>query len=512
MRNIAFCAACAALAGVALITARPGFPLVPVPRASASSSVTAAIPSDLNIDASGKQQQPPAIPEQKTAAELAAAALQSDGLDLTVDCYLRSARQGSVAQIELFLAAGMPHDSKDEAGRTALLIAAETGNLPMLRRLIGAGADVNGADNLGTTPLIAAAVGGTVTVIEELVARGAKLNATDLAGQTALMRAIRASRLPAANTLLALKPDLSLRDNTGADAFIHALTSLGDCPLSRALLAAGEPRPQWSAATREVLFTCIRARDSEGVRLYLRSHAVQPTLGEDRQTVLAYTIAWGDLEQLRLLLDAGADPNVVLTSPVEGEFIACFQGKMLPNYLSEEKGLTPLMLAAGMGRTDLVEALLAKGARPGAVTAKFKIAPLIFAAWAKDIASQLLLLGRSPRIDEQPMRIRISLSDQRAYVYKDGEVALVTAVSTGRPGFRTPTGDFVVTDKHLTRMSSLYKVPMPFFMRLSCSEVGMHAGVVPGYPASHGCIRMPREKVRQLYRLVEIGTPVSIVN
>jgi lipoprotein-anchoring transpeptidase ErfK/SrfK len=53
---------------------------------------------------------------------------------------------------------------------------------------------------------------------------------------------------------------------------------------------------------------------------------------------------------------------------------------------------------------------------------------------------------------------------------------------------------------------------MPFFMRLNCREFGMHAGVVPNYPASHGCIRMPGEKVRELFKQVEVGTLVTIVN
>jgi lipoprotein-anchoring transpeptidase ErfK/SrfK len=51
---------------------------------------------------------------------------------------------------------------------------------------------------------------------------------------------------------------------------------------------------------------------------------------------------------------------------------------------------------------------------------------------------------------------------------------------------------------------------MPFFMRLSCREIGMHAGVCPGYPASHGCIRMPSADVQNIYSKLKIGDPVTI--
>jgi lipoprotein-anchoring transpeptidase ErfK/SrfK len=76
--------------------------------------------------------------------------------------------------------------------------------------------------------------------------------------------------------------------------------------------------------------------------------------------------------------------------------------------------------------------------------------------------------------------------------------------------YETPTGKFVITDKHRSRVSSIYDVEMPYFMRLSCSAVGMHAGSLPGYPASHGCIRMPAEAAREMFKIVEVGTLVSI--
>lgn len=68
----------------------------------------------------------------------------------------------------------------------------------------------------------------------------------------------------------------------------------------------------------------------------------------------------------------------------------------------------------------------------------------------------------------------------------------------------------MVTDKHQTHVSSIYKVKMPFFMRLNCRDFGMHEGHVPDYPASHGCIRLPADIARRLFKEVPIGTLVTI--
>lgn len=110
-------------------------------------------------------------------------------------------------------------------------------------------------------------------------------------------------------------------------------------------------------------------------------------------------------------------------------------------------------------------------------------------------------------------RIVISISDQRLYVYHDRQLVAWSSVSTGKPGHETPDGDFTVSEKDLNHHSNLYEdAPMPYFMRLTDGGVGMHAGFLPGYPASHGCIRLPPEMARELYQRVESGTPVQIVD
>jgi lipoprotein-anchoring transpeptidase ErfK/SrfK len=93
---------------------------------------------------------------------------------------------------------------------------------------------------------------------------------------------------------------------------------------------------------------------------------------------------------------------------------------------------------------------------------------------------------------------------------KDGVPVLSSTCSTGREGFSTKRGYFVVTDKERNHRSTIYHVDMPYFMRLSCLDFGMHEGVVPNYPASHGCIRLPGETARKLFAEIPIGTVVAV--
>ena len=134
--------------------------------------------------------------------------------------------------------------------------------------------------------------------------------------------------------------------------------------------------------------------------------------------------------------------------------------------------------------------------------------------------------------------IKISLGEQRAYFYKGGQLVGISQLSTGREGLDTPAGQYKITQKDVDHASSRYGdyvdandnvvvpnidnekdpkppgthykgAPMPYFMRI-VGGVGMHAGYLPGYPASHGCIRMPEFMAEDFFNNVEIGTPVAI--
>ncbi len=136
--------------------------------------------------------------------------------------------------------------------------------------------------------------------------------------------------------------------------------------------------------------------------------------------------------------------------------------------------------------------------------------------------------------------VKISLGEQRAYFYKGGVLVGVSQLSTGREGLNTPLGHFKIIQKDKDHVSSLFGdyvdsagnvvvpnvdvtkdpkppgahfrgTPMPYFMRI-VSGTGMHAGYLPGYPASHGCIRMPEFMAEDFFKSVSVGTPVTITN
>jgi L,D-transpeptidase catalytic domain len=135
-------------------------------------------------------------------------------------------------------------------------------------------------------------------------------------------------------------------------------------------------------------------------------------------------------------------------------------------------------------------------------------------------------------------RIVIDLTEQRAYFYRGNRMVGVSVVSTGREGYDTPSGEFRVIEKDPTHVSSIYGdyvdrsgqvvmenvdvakdsrprgavfrgASMPYFLRIHGS-IGMHAGYLPGYPASHGCIRLPKQMAVHFYQNAAIGTPVVI--
>jgi hypothetical protein len=112
-----------------------------------------------------------------------------------------------------------------------------------------------------------------------------------------------------------------------------------------------------------------------------------------------------------------------------------------------------------------------------------------------------------------PVAIVVSLPDQLLYVYRDGIRIGVSTCATGRPGHATPTGVFTILQKDKTHHSSLYNdASMPFTERLTWSGVALHAGSLPGYPDSHGCVHLPLAFSELLFQVTQLGTPVIIAD
>lgn len=112
---------------------------------------------------------------------------------------------------------------------------------------------------------------------------------------------------------------------------------------------------------------------------------------------------------------------------------------------------------------------------------------------------------------EGPVNVIVSLTQQEAFVYRGGVLIGRTTVSTGRKGHRTPTGIFHILSKQTMHHSNKYgNAPMPFSERLTWSGIFLHAGIVPGYESSHGCIHLPYDFARDLYTVTTKGAPVII--
>ena len=195
---------------------------------------------------------------------------------------------------------------------------------------------------------------------------------------------------------------------------------------------------------------------------------------------------------------------------------------------------------------------------------------LLLTALASSISAQFRLFGpRSPRPTPQPkqmrkassyissqpplkvnqsvlnqatadnIHVRVSLPKQRAYLMVGEQIAADSPISSGRAGHNTPTGHFSVLEKDPDHRSSIYGdfvdgsgrvvrsgisakidsapsgthyvgASMRWFMRLTGEGVGMHIGILPGYPASHGCVRMSSDGAKLFYDTVKVGTPVKV--
>lgn len=110
-----------------------------------------------------------------------------------------------------------------------------------------------------------------------------------------------------------------------------------------------------------------------------------------------------------------------------------------------------------------------------------------------------------------PVTLLISIADQKLYVYRGQTIVAESAVSTGRPGNDTPVGVFTILQKAAVHKSNLYDdAPMPFMQRLTWDGVAIHAGRNPGYPDSHGCIRVPNGFAKKLFAATAMGATVEV--
>jgi ankyrin repeat protein len=358
----------------------------------------------------------------------------------------------------------------------AVITAASKHEWETVRKLLDAGAPAESTNETGITALMVAAKQGNLEMLRMLIDRQARIDFMDFEGRTAVDYAIAAGERDAAVLLFSLNSNFD-PSSAGARKLLTAALGSGDMKIFQAILQRFPPTLAWTAETRQALETAVKAGLTDQVRLLLSKHPAPPTRDGGVVPLIAYAIATDDTQLFQMLLAGGGDPNTV-------------------------------MLAAGLGKAEYVHALLDAGADRNRHTMREKMLPLYFAAWTENWQCVQMLLGGGPQPEQ--LRVEISLAKQHMVVIKDGATVFETKVSTGRNGFTTKPGYYVITDKDRDHRSTIYKCPMPYFMRLSCRDFGLHEGVVQPYPASHGCIRLPGDAAKKLFVDLPIGTVVSI--
>ncbi|MDP9099448.1 MAG: ankyrin repeat domain-containing protein [Verrucomicrobiota bacterium] len=391
-------------------------------------------------------------------------------------------------------------------GKNAVITSALKEEWEIVRKLIDAGAPVESANESGLTALMVAAQHGNTEMLRTLLERQARIDFMDFEGRTAIHYAMAAGKREAVDLLVLYAPSFDGASPAARELLTAALAS-GDMAIFQTILERFPPTLEWTADTRRALEAALSYGMKEQVRLLLSKHPAPPTREGGTVPLIAYAIASDDARMFKTLLACGSDPNLAIPKTAEKEFTALIKSKYLRNYVQED-GVNLLMLAAGLGKADYVRALLDAGADRNRHTPHEKMLPLYFAAWTENWQCVQMLLGGGP--EPEQLRVEISLAQQHASVIKDGITVFTTKVSTGRDGFTTKPGYYVITDKDRDHRSTIYKCPMPYFMRLSCRDFGLHEGVVQPYPASHGCIRLPGDAARKLFVDLPIGTVVSI--
>jgi hypothetical protein len=147
-------------------------------------------------------------------------------------------------------------------------------------------------------------------------------------------------------------------------------------------------------------------------------------------------------------------------------------------------------------------------------------------------------IALAAKLSAQQTAVIINLTEQTACLIENGKLAFVSPIASGKEGWGTPTGSFRVISKDLNHQSGNFGLitdsygrivnpnatpgsyvppgchympaPMPYFIEFR-KYVGMHAGYLPGYPASHGCVRMPKDLVADFFARVQVGTPVKVI-
>jgi ankyrin repeat protein len=279
--------------------------------------------------------------------------------------------------------------------------------------------------------------------------------------------------------------------------------------LVNSLLDAGVPAESVAPNGETPLCAALRAGRVDLALHFLMNGADPNTAGLEGQAPIVLASLRRHPQLIRMLLAAGADPNRTFATPHSKALLAMVTDDYLRSEMKQQRNITPLMASAARGDVEAVTLLLQWGAGKNKHTLPNYRYAINMAADQRYLYVMRILLGRNPE-KEPHVLITVNLTQQKATLAVDGVKKMETIISTGRRGYGTPPGRYVITNKYKHWVSTLYDVPMPWFMRLNCGAIGLHSGYVTGRPASHGCIRLPGDMAQKFFGVANVGDEVNI--
>src|SRR6516165_2020113 len=333
-------------------------------------------------------------------------------ITISPDELVRAVTIQRASLIDLCLAERVDPNGRDGQGRTPLLIATSQQDWKTARRLLDAGAVVDLPDKNGFTPVMAAAMHGDLEMFQVLLARSTNLH-----------------------------PEKPCAD--GQDLLSFALDG-GHPEIIKTVMQRLPMMQEWTTSTRRALSRALQAGKNDEIRLLLSKHSTPATPEGKNVPFLAYAIASSNVSLFNTLLNCGADPNTLLPSRCDKDFLALLP-KGLRSYIEDDRSVTMLMLAAGLGQGDYLKPLMDGGANRTRLTSRNKMSALDVAAETGHWRCAQILLGGGPAPEK--LRIEISLAMQRIALVRDGVPIYHARCSTGRAGYSTKRGEFVLTNK-----------------------------------------------------------------
>ena len=231
-----------------------------------------------------------------------------------------------------------------------------------------------------------------------------------------------------------------------------------DGELVAALLEAGVPARSVAANGETPLCAALRTGRVDLALLLLMHGADANAPGFEGHPALALASLRRHPQLIRMLLAAGADPNKTFVAPHSKALLSLVTDSFVRNEMKHERNLTPLMVCSARGDVEAVTLLLKWGADKQKHTLPHYRYAINFAADKHYLYVMRILLGRDPE-REPHVLITIDLSRQNATLAVDGVTKVETSVSTGRSGYSTPAGRYVITNKYKNWISTIYDVP-----------------------------------------------------